>query len=117
MNGLQYTHQIGACRENDCTIGKIGKAPQKCPEGHSGPFHHTLIALPEGGAEWWFHCHHKDPKEDGWCDQRFPGPKGPKGPKVDFLVSPEMYDALVSYFPEQIVLGEWQTFEDLSIAG
>ncbi len=88
MNGLQYTHQTGACGTNDCTIGK---ALQKCPEGHSGPFHHTLIGLPgrDERAEWWFHCHHKDPKEDGWCDQRFPGSAVTE--LLTLLVSPEIY--------------------------
>lgn len=85
----QYTHQTGACGTNSCTVGE---APTKCPSGHSGPFHHTLIGLPRG-AEWWFHCHHDDSKEDGWCDERFPGRVREL---LTLLVRPEIYRA--AYF-------------------
>ena len=97
-HSLQYTHQTGACGTNDC---KIGASPQKCPSGHSGPFHHILIALPEGGAEWWFQCQAIDEECKDcscWCDHRFPGPAVAE--LLTILVSPEMYAELDKRFPE-----------------
>jgi hypothetical protein len=65
----------------------------RCPSGHVGPFKAIFIGLPEG-AKWWFQCRYRDldePKENGFCDQRFPGPVGES---VSLLVSPEVYTAL-----------------------